>query len=86
MSAALDTAFSVESWHSKRWERGTRYYTVLLHQDLWGQWIVTRVNGSRGSHLGRIVHTPQLNFAAACESITAIDRRRLARRYRSVEG
>jgi hypothetical protein len=31
-----------------RWERGTRYYEVYLHQDLWGEWVLTQVWGRRG--------------------------------------
>jgi hypothetical protein len=25
----------IDEWISLRWERGTRYYEVYLHQDLW---------------------------------------------------
>lgn len=29
-------------WIRIRWEKGTRYYEVHLHQDLWGEWLLTR--------------------------------------------
>jgi hypothetical protein len=31
----------IDKWISLRWERGTRYYEVYLHQDLWGDWVLT---------------------------------------------
>jgi hypothetical protein len=47
----------IDEWISLRWERGTRYYEVYLHQDLWGDWVLTQVWGRRGTELGRMVHT-----------------------------
>jgi transposase len=44
------------------WERGTRYYEVHLHQDLWGDWVLTQVWGRRGTELGRMVHTPCASY------------------------
>lgn len=37
-----------------RWERDTRYYDLRLQQDLWGDWLLTRVWGSKGTALGQI--------------------------------
>ena len=37
-----------------RWERDTRYYELRLQQDLWGDWLLTRVWGSKGTALGQI--------------------------------
>ncbi len=50
----------INEWIHLRWERGTRYYEVYLHQDLWGDWVLTQVWGRRGTELGRMVHTPAL--------------------------
>jgi hypothetical protein len=44
----------IDKWISLRWERGTRYYEVYLHQDLWGDWVLTQVWGRGGMELGRI--------------------------------
>lgn len=37
-----------------RWERDTRYYELRLQQDLWGDWLLTRVWGGKGTALGQI--------------------------------
>jgi hypothetical protein len=36
---------TIYEWISLRWEKGTRYYEVYLHQDLWGDWVLTQVWG-----------------------------------------
>jgi hypothetical protein len=38
----------IDEWISLRWERGTRYYEVCLHQDLWGDWVLTQVWDDEG--------------------------------------
>jgi hypothetical protein len=48
----------IDEWTNLRWERGTRYYEAHLHQDLWGDWVLTQVWGRRGTELGRMVHPP----------------------------
>ena len=45
-----------------RWERETRYYELHLRQDLWGDWLLTRVWGRRGSSLGQIRHEHYPNY------------------------
>jgi len=37
-----------------RWERDMRYYELRLQQDLWGDWLLTRVWGGKGTALGQI--------------------------------
>ncbi len=41
-----------------RWEKrtawGVRYYEVDLHQDLWGEWLLTQAWGRRGTRLGQV--------------------------------
>ncbi|MEE4377745.1 MAG: WGR domain-containing protein [Candidatus Competibacteraceae bacterium] len=63
-------------WISQRWERDTRYYQVYLQQDLWGNWVVTRVWGRQGSRLGRVVNQPCANYAEAQKVLEQIGRRR----------
>ena len=47
---------SVEAPLFSRWERETRYYELRLQQDLWGDWVLMRVWGGKGSALGQIRH------------------------------
>jgi hypothetical protein len=52
MRHSVPISVNVSTWLSLRFERGTRYYQLHLEQDLWGAWILTRVNGQRNSRLG----------------------------------
>jgi hypothetical protein len=65
----------------QRWQKGTRYYEVLLHQDLWGAWIVTRVWGRRSSPLGRVRHQPCESHAEGLHQVQQIQQRRARRGY-----
>ena len=68
-----------------RWIKSTRYYEVLLHQDLWGDWIVTRVWGRRGSPLGRVRHQPCGSYAEGLERVRDVRERRARRGYAPTE-
>jgi predicted DNA-binding WGR domain protein len=68
-------------WIRLRREKGTRYYEVHLHQDLWGEWVLTRVWGRRGTQLGRMVHNPCASYDDGCELLTAVQARRERRDY-----
>ena len=64
-----------------RWVKHTRYYEVLLHQDLWGGWIVTRIWGRRGSPLGRVRHQPCGSYAEGLSRVQQVQQRRTQRGY-----
>ena len=68
----------------QRWQKGTRYYEVLLHQDLWGGWIVTRIWGRRGSPLGRVRHQPCESYAEGLSRVQQVQQRRTQRGYAPV--
>jgi predicted DNA-binding WGR domain protein len=72
----------INEWISLRWERGTRYYEAHLHQDLWGDWVLTQVWGRRGTELGRMVHTPCASYQDGRERLTAVQARREQRGYK----
>ena len=71
----------VHQWSHERWEKGSRYYEVLLHQDLWGDWVLTRIWGRRGTELGREVHTHCASYRDACDRLVAAKARRKRRGY-----
>jgi hypothetical protein len=75
--SSIDTA----SWITLRWVRGTRYYRVHLEQDLWSGWILTKVNGRRGSRLGRARTLTQPSIESALLGLAAIAKRRRERGY-----
>ena len=68
-------------WSHQRWEKDSRYYEILLHQDLWGDWVLTRIWGRRGTKLGREVHTPCASYRDARDRIVAVKARRKRRSY-----
>jgi len=72
---------NVATWLSLRFERGTRYYQLHLEQDLWGDWVVTRVNGRRATPLGRAVVTWPGSFESGLQSLAESAKRRRQRGY-----
>ena len=51
-------------------------------QDLWGDWVLTRVWGKQGTALGRIVHTPFSSYDGALEELVEVKARRERRGYK----
>jgi hypothetical protein len=68
-------------WHTHHYLSPTRHYTALLHQDLWGQWILTKVWGGRGSRLGRVVDVPCRDYAEGVVMLESVRIRRERRGY-----
>jgi hypothetical protein len=77
----MRSSIDLTSWTTLRWVRGTRYYRVHLEQDLWSGWLLTQVNGRRGTRLGR-AHTKQaLSIETALLELAAVAKRRRQRGY-----
>ncbi len=72
---------NMHHWVTLRWTRGTRYYRVHLEQDLWASWLITLVNGRRGSPLGRARFKPAPTLDAALLELAHIAKRRRQRGY-----
>lgn len=59
MGSSLD--YSLSLWRRKRWEKVDtekgqyRFYTAVIQQDLWGQWLVIKSWGRIGQRPSRIV-------------------------------
>jgi hypothetical protein len=68
-------------WEYRRWEKAQRYYEAHIHQDLWGEWVLTKVWGRQGTLLGRAVHVPCTSYRQACEWLTELRVRREKRGY-----
>lgn len=76
-SDKIDTAL----WQTVHFQRGERYYRLHVEQDLWGHWCLTRVNGRRGSALGRVVTTWSGAHAEVDNELQKAADRRRRRRY-----
>jgi predicted DNA-binding WGR domain protein len=44
--------YQVTDWASFQWTKNTRFYRIILHQDLFGDWILTRAWGRIGTKQG----------------------------------
>ncbi len=73
--------YLTSDWERRRWEKAQRYSEAHLHQDLWGEWVLTKVWGRRGTLWGRAVHVPCASYREACERLTALHVRREHRGY-----
>ena len=73
-----------QPWLRSRWEKDNRYYELLVQQDLWGQWLLTRVWGRKGSALGQIRHELCESYAAGLVKYAEAEIRRRKRGYVTV--
>jgi hypothetical protein len=62
--AHVDPSLLRLQWLTLRWTRDTRYRGVHMKQDLWHEWVITQVNGRRGSRFGHAPTHPQSSLAA----------------------
>jgi hypothetical protein len=72
-------------WLHERWEKGTRYYEVRLHQDLWGGWVLTQIWGQRGAALGRVRHVPCASYEEGITKLDEVRKKREQRGYVAVK-
>lgn len=70
-----------EKYHVARFEKGTRYYTVILDKDLFNDWVITIANGRIGTKLGRIRIIAFPCFVDACDKFQATMKNRVKRGY-----
>ena len=69
------------SFKLARFEKGTRYYTIILEQDLFKDWVITVINGRINTKLGRIRKLAFQNCSDAVLKFDAITRTRIKRKY-----
>ncbi len=74
-------SFTIDSWITLRWVRGSRYYRVHLEQDLWRNWLLTKVNGRIGTQLGRARSHQSPSIEVALLELATIAKRRRQRGY-----
>lgn len=64
-----------------RFEKGTRYYAVVLDKDLFGDWVITIANGRIATKLGRVRKIAFPSFSEAFEQFQNTTTTRTKRRY-----
>ena len=48
-SPTLSMQYDLEQWQSSQWHKGTRYYSIELCQNLFGEWVVRRTWGGKNT-------------------------------------
>lgn len=77
--------YHYSQWLHSVWEKQSRAYRLDLHQDLWGNWIVTRTWGSnRRRGYGLSKDTVCADFKTALELFQKQEARRSRRSYRKI--
>ena len=76
--------FNTGNWFRLRWEKDVYYYEIVLHQDLWKRWVLTRSWGRRGSTKGRIINTPCASYQQGLEKLIDTIKRREESGYKAV--
>lgn len=64
-----------------RFEKGTRYYTVILDKDLFDDWVISIANGRIGTKLGRVRIIAFPSFGDACGQFQVAMKNRTKRGY-----
>jgi hypothetical protein len=73
-----------EHWVQLRWEKDTRYYEAHLHQDLWGDWVITKVWGRKGTALGQVRDLPCGSYEDGLARLDELSTRRQQRGYQCI--
>ena len=73
--------YESELWHQSRWEKATRYYVLRLEQDLFGDWVLTRVWGRKGTALGQLRRGFIVSHAEGLARLQKEETRRQGRGY-----
>jgi hypothetical protein len=71
-------------WSRYYFESDDRYYTIILQQDLFHEWSITRVYGGKYNRLGGFMVESCNTYEEALERISCIRKRREGRKYKIV--
>jgi predicted DNA-binding WGR domain protein len=80
----LPPVIKVAQWYHLRWHKGTRFYEAILQQDLWGDWVLTRRWGRRGSKTGKSMAMPCASYEQGLQLLGEVIERRSNRGYTAV--
>ena len=59
-------------YQAVEFEKGSRYYRLLLQQDLFQTWLVTRIWGGKGRRAQHHRHEPYADYAQARQRFDAL--------------
>lgn len=76
--------FERDRWINRRWQSESRYYTVEILQDLFGEWSLRASWGGLGGRRGNIQVKHMPNYASAIAAMNQITKRRQVRGYQLI--
>lgn len=75
--------YNLDKWQSSRWYKGTRYYSIELCQNLFGEWVIRRTWGGKNTRgAGKLKTVVCQNHHHALEVYQKQQHRRTKRGYR----
>lgn len=77
--------YQLTNWISFHWTKQTRYYKLILHQDLWGNWIVTRAWGRIGTKQGS-TKAHAIGYREGLQLLAKLSKIRKYRKYERITG
>jgi predicted DNA-binding WGR domain protein len=77
--------YHLKNWISFHWTKKTRYYRIILHQDLFGDWIITRVWGRIGTKMG-MAKAHAISYQDGLKLIAELCKVRQYRGYKNSNG
>lgn len=75
--------YQLNTWKSFHWMKNTRFYSLTLHQDLWGNWTVTRTWGRAGTKLGSM-KSHQVSYTEGLQLLAKLAKMRSYRKYHEI--
>jgi hypothetical protein len=77
----------MQKWRYLRFEKDTRFYELRLELDLLGHWVISAINGRKGSRLGKmVIHYYETKFEADIEFVKMMNYRVNRRKYKLQRG
>lgn len=79
-------AYQLDKWLQSKWQRDTRFYTLTLCQNLFGEWIITKTWGSAISRgFGKSKDLNYQDYQAALKTYYELQELREKRGYKRVD-
>ena len=76
--------YQLEHWQRQDWQKGTRYYSCNLCQNLFGDWVVQRRWGRVSAPKGQSKEHACHSYEEGLSLVNAIAKRREQRGYSNV--
>lgn len=81
----MSTSYDLNNWIQSKWQRNTRFYTLTLCQNLFGNWIVQKTWGSAITKgFGKSKDLDCQDYQTGLETFNKLQQKREKRGYKRV--